>query len=210
MIKPGKQIDADGSLIARHPEESSRGKPLSGISGSDITELADLPQSTKTMKNLLVLILLVSCGCGFVLGGEKTKEQAEIPAGLLGKGPIVIKKIKRYYFDTREVTLSFIIAGANKGQRISFLVTFSRFAELESRASLRVKKGKSHNDYRLDLGSGFAKELAQRISLKLPGDSKVDSPDPYHDRLLEELGPPRIKALRLLLGGEYSWENPPK
>ncbi len=157
------------------------------------------------MKNLLILISLIACGYSFGFGEAPTKGRGEIPPNLPGKGPIAIGEIRQYLVDPREVTLHFFIDGDPEGKRISFLVSFSRSAEVESWAYLRVKEGGNCTDYRLDLGSKFVRGLAQRISLKLPEESDADPPDAS-----KKPGASRVRALRTLLKGSYSREKPPK
>lgn len=170
---------------------------------------------SQNMKNFLILISFFVSGCSFGLGEVTTKGQDKIPPNLFRKGPIEVGKIREYLVHTREVTLHFYIDGTHEGKRISFLVGFSRSAELKSHAYLRVKDGKTQTDYRLDLGSKFVKALAQRVSLKLPENSDTDPPDSADAArlkadtfLLKKLGPSRVRALRTLLNGNYSRENP--
>ncbi|YCM43305.1 hypothetical protein V2O64_18535 [Verrucomicrobiaceae bacterium 227] len=157
------------------------------------------------MKKLIILISLIACGYCFGFGGKTTKERGEIPPNILEKGPIAIGEIRRYLFDPKEVTLHFFIDGADEGKRISFLVTFSRSAEVESRAYLRVKEGENCADYRIDLGSKFVRGLAQRLRLKLP--EKTDGNPPEASKKLRAS---RISALRALLKGNYSRKKPPE
>ena len=110
------------------------------------------------MKNLFILAFFIASGCSFALGEYTTKEQDEIPANLLGKGPITIGKINQYMFSQNYVTLHFIIDGAHPGKIVngvhegkssSFMVSFSRSTEVKSHAHLRVKEGNNTTDYRL-------------------------------------------------------------
>lgn len=162
------------------------------------------------MKTLLILFSFFAYGCGFLQGEATTKGQDKIPPELRGKGPIKIGKIREYLVVSNEVTLHFYTDQPYQGKRVSFLVSFANSAKGKSRAYLRVKEGANLTDFQLELGSKFCKELAQRIALRQPQKSDSESRISGHDLQLTKLGPSRIRALRALLKGNYSGEDPPK
>jgi hypothetical protein len=157
---------------------------------------------------LLVTVFVVSCS--ITPPAERVRHEPDgrgeqdIPLPVRQIRSMHVKEVRRYFWDSREITLNFITTNYSDGARVALLTGFPVAAKSEPYAYVRLGTGGRQIDYRLNLGSPLCRDLAEALAFSEPTVAA------YSNRVDSYLIPGRIEKLRELLRGSYHYKSPPR